>query len=137
MNVKYYYKDTSFRLGKEEDYNQIINTVINKEGYKRGEINIIFTSDKAILNINKKFLNRLYSTDVIVFSNTFKNTVSGELYISVERVTENSEKYSQGDLNKEIKRIIIHGILHLLRYEDKSKADRELMTKKENFYLNS
>ena len=137
MNVKYYYKGTSFRLGKEEDYNHLINNVINKEGFKKGEISVIFTSDKAILNLNKKFLNRLYLTDVIVFSNTFKNTVNGEVYISIERVRENSEKYSNGDLIREVKRIIIHGILHLMGYIDKNKSGRELMTKKENFYLNS
>ncbi len=137
MNVKYYYKDTSFRLVEEKNYTHLINSIINKEGYRRDGINIIFTSDKAILNLNKKFLNREYYTDVIVFSNTFKNTVSGEVYISVERIRENSDKYSEGNFNKEVKRIIIHGILHLLGYEDKSNKEREVMTNKENFYLNS
>jgi probable rRNA maturation factor len=137
LNVKYYYKDTSFRLVEEKNYTHLINSIISKEGYRRGEINIIYTSDKAILNLNKKFLNREYSTDVIVFSNTFKNTVSGEVYISVERIRENSDKYSEGNFNEEIKRIIIHGILHLLGYEDKSNKEREVMTNKENFYLNS
>jgi probable rRNA maturation factor len=137
LNVKYYYKGTSFRLVEEKNYTHLINSIINKEGYRRGEIRIIFTSDKTILNLNKKFLNREYSTDVIVFSNTFKNTVSGEVYISIERIRENSDKYSEGNINEEIKRIIIHGILHLLGYEDKSNKGREVMTNKENFYLNS
>ena len=137
MNVKYYYKSTSFRLAEEERYSRLVNTIINREGYRRGEINIIFTSDKTILNLNKKFLNREYSTDVIVFNNTFKNTVSGELYLSIERIKENSEKYSGGDFIREIRRIIIHGILHLIGYEDKSIKGRELMTNKEDFYLNS
>jgi probable rRNA maturation factor len=137
LNVKYYYKGTSFRLVEEENYNNLIDSIINREGYRRGVISIIFTSDKAILNLNKEFLNRDYFTDVLVFGDTFKNTVSGEVYISIDRIRDNSEIYSEGDFSREIKRVIIHGILHLIGYEDKSDRERELMTNKENFYLNS
>jgi probable rRNA maturation factor len=73
----------------------------------------------------------------LVFGDTFKNTVSGEVYISIDRIRDNSEIYSEGDFSREIKRVIIHGILHLIGYEDKSDRERELMTNKENFYLNS
>ena len=137
MNVKYFYKDTSFRLVKEEEYNHLIDNIIHREGYKRGEISIIFTSDKAILNLNNKFLNRDYLTDVIVFSNSFKNIVTGDVYIGIERLRENSIKYSEGNLEREIKRIIIHGILHLIGYGDKSKEDKEIMTAREELYLQS
>lgn len=137
MNVKYFYKGTSFRLVKEEEYNHLIDNIIRREGYKRGEISIIFTSDKAILNLNNKFLNRDYLTDVIVFSNSFKNTVTGDVYIGIERLRENSIKYSEGNLEREIKRIIIHGILHLIGYGDKSKEDKEIMTAREELYLQS
>jgi probable rRNA maturation factor len=137
LNVKYYYKDTSFRLVEEENYSNLINSIINAEGYRRGEISIIFTSDKAILNLNKEFLKRTYSTDVIVFGNTFKNTVGGEVYLGVDRIRDNSKIYSEGDFDREMKRVIIHGILHLIGYGDKSKREKELMTNKENFYLNS
>ena len=136
MNVKYFYKDTSFRLAEEEEYNHLID-IISREGYKRGEISIIFTSDKAILNLNNKFLNRDYLTDVIVFSNSFKNTVTGDVYISIERLRENSIKYSEGNLERETKRIIIHGILHLIGYGDKSKEEKEIMTAREELYLQS
>ena len=134
MNVKYFYKDTSFRLVKEEEYNHLIDNIIHREGFKKGEISIIFTSDKAILNLNSKFLNRDYLTDVIVFSNSFKNTVTGEVYIGIERLRENSIKYSEGNLEREMKRIIIHGILHLIGYGDKSKEDKEIMTAREELY---
>jgi probable rRNA maturation factor len=137
LNVKYYYKDTSFKLVEEENYSNLINSIINGEGYRRGEISIIFTSDKAILNLNKEFLKRAYSTDVIVFGNKFKNTVSGEVYLSIDRIKDNSKIYSEGDFDREMKRVIIHGILHLMGYEDKTDRERELMTNKENFYLNS
>ena len=137
MNVKYYYKDTSFRLVEEENYSNLIDSVINGEGYRRGEISIIFTSDKAILNLNKEFLNKACSTDVIAFGDTFKNTVGGEVYISVDRIKDNSKIYSEGDFDKEMKRVIIHGILHLTGYRDKTDREKELMTNKENFYLNS
>jgi len=137
LNVKYFYKSTSFRLVKEKEYNHVIGNIISREGYTGGEINIIFTSDKAILNLNKKFLSRDYSTDVIVFSNSFKNTVTGDVYISIDRIRENSIKYSEGDFERELKRIIIHGILHLIGYDDKSEEDRNIMTEKEELYLQS
>ena len=137
MNVKYFYKNTSFRLVKEEEYNRLIDYIIRKEGYRKGEINLIFTSDKTILNLNSKFLNRDYLTDVIVFSDSFKNTITGEVYISIERLHENSLKYSKGNFDLELKRVIIHGILHLMGYRDKSKEDKEIMTAREELYLQS
>ncbi|UCH13231.1 MAG: rRNA maturation RNase YbeY, partial [Bacteroidales bacterium] len=88
-------------------------------------------------NLNSKFLNRDYLTDVIVFSNSFKNTVTGDIYIGIERLHENSLKYSEGNLDREIKRIIIHGILHLIGYRDKSKEEKEIMTAREELYLQS
>ena len=137
MNVNYFYKSTSFRLVREKEYNHLISNIIRREGYTAGEINIIFTSDKTILNLNNKFLNRDYLTDVIVFSNSFKSTVTGEIFISVERVRENSIEYSEGNFEKELKRVIIHGILHLIGYTDKSKEDKSVMTQKEELYLQS
>jgi len=137
LNVNYFYKSTSFRLVREKEYNHLISNIIRREGYTAGEINIIFTSDKTILNLNNKFLNRDYLTDVIVFSNSFKNTVTGEIFISIERVRENSIEYSEGNFEKELKRVIIHGILHLIGYTDKSKEDKSVMTQKEELYLQS
>jgi probable rRNA maturation factor len=135
LNVNYFYKSTSFRLVKGKEYNKLIDNIIKKEGSKGGEINIIFTSDKPILNLNNKFLGRNYPTDVIVFSNSFKNIVAGEVYISIERVRENSIIYSEGNFEKELKRIIIHGILHLIGYDDRTKEDKDIMTGKEELYL--
>jgi probable rRNA maturation factor len=135
LNVNYFYKSTSFRLVKGKEYNKLIDNIIKREGSKGGEINIIFTSDKPILNLNKKFLGRNYPTDVIVFSNSFKNIVAGEVYISIERVRENSIIYSEGNFEKELKRIIIHGILHLIGYDDRTKEDKDIMTGKEELYL--
>ena len=137
MNVNYFYKSTSYRLGREKEYNHLIGNIIRREGYTAGEINIIFTSDKAILNLNNKFLNRDYLTDVIVFSNSFKNTATGEIFISIERVRENSIEYSERNFEIELKRVIIHGILHLIGYTDKSKEDKSIMTQKEELYLQS
>jgi probable rRNA maturation factor len=137
LNVKYFYKSTSFRLVKEKEYNHLIGNIIRREGYAGGEINVIFTSDKAILNLNNKFLSRDYSTDIIVFSNSFKNTVTGDIFISIERIRENSIEYSEGNFEKELKRVIIHGILHLIGYTDKSKEGKSIMTQKEELYLQS
>jgi probable rRNA maturation factor len=137
LNVKYFYKSTSFRLVKEKEYNNLIDIIIKREGREGGEISIIFTSDKTILNLNNKFLRRDYKTDVIVFSNSFKNMITGDVFISIDRIRENSVKYSKGDFEKELKRVIIHGILHLIGYTDKSKEDRIIMKRKEELYLQS
>jgi len=135
LNVNYFYKSTSFRLVREKEYNQLIGNIIRREGYKAGEINIIFISDKTILNLNKKFLGRNYPTDILVFSDSVRNLVTGEVYISIERVKENSTIYSEGNFEHELRRIIIHGILHLIGYDDRTKKDKDIMTEKEELYL--
>ncbi len=135
MNVGYFYKSTSFRLAAEKEYNHLIGYIISREGYTGGEISVIFTSEKTILNLNKKFLGRNYSTDVIVFENSFKKTVEGDVYICIDRIIENSKKYSGGNFKKELKRIIIHGILHLIGYGDSSAEGKKIMTQKEELYL--
>jgi probable rRNA maturation factor len=135
LDIIFFYKDTESGLIDEEKFKRLVEIIIEKEGYRRGEINIIFTSDTTLQRLNKEFLERNYFTDVVAFSNSFKKTISGEVYISVDRVKENSNKYSEGEFMRELKRIIIHGILHLMGYNDKTKKEKEIMTSKEELYL--
>ena len=135
MNVDFFYKDTESGLIDEERFNRLIEIILKKEGYCKGEISIIFTSDTSLQKLNKKFLERNYFTDVVAFNNSFKNTISGEVYISIDRIKENSIKYSEGEFNNELKRIVIHGILHLMGYDDKTIRDKEIMTSREELYL--
>ena len=98
-------------------------------------LNIIFCSDVYLLNINKKHLKHDYYTDVITFDYSEKSkNIEGDIYISVDRVKENATKYKQNK-SVELIRTIIHGVLHLSGYTDKTKKEKEIMTTKENKYL--
>ena len=97
-------------------------------------MNFVFTSDEALLNTNIQFLNHNTYTDIITFDYCDKDVVHGDIIISVERVKENAAKFNV-EFNEELKRVIIHGVLHLCGYKDKSTRDAELMRKKENSAL--
>ena len=112
----------------------MINNVIAQEQRKCGEINIIITTDDYLLNLNKTFLKRDSLTDIITFNFNQDETLSGELYISLERIRENSKKYNC-TVEEELDRVIIHGILHLIGYEDNDKTSKARMRRKESEYL--
>lgn len=129
-----------FNVPKEIDLNikrlkEIIKQIIEKEGYKIGEIEIIVTSDNVLSKLNKKFLGKDGLTDIIAFKSTKKEKVSGDLYISQERVISNSKRFSEGNIKQELYRVIIHGILHLVGYEDMTVRERAQMSELEDNYL--
>ena len=111
-----------------------IKSTIAEEGKKDGDVNIIFCSDKYLLEVNTKYLSHDYYTDIITFDYSDEETVSGDIFISIDRVGENSKNFSV-NIENEFNRICIHGILHLLGYKDKSPAEKQIMTNKENEYL--
>lgn len=98
------------------------------------DINIIFMSDEQLLNINQQYLNHDYYTDVITFDYCTNNTVSGDIYISIDRVKDNSEKF-KASFRKELLRVIVHGVLHLLGYADKTDLQKNEMRNFEDKYL--
>ena len=109
--------------------------VIRDEGFVVGEVNVIFCSDEALLKMNISFLQHDYYTDIITFDYCEQKTVSGDLFISIDRVLENSEELNT-DYDSELKRVCVHGVLHLCGYKDKSEGDEKQMRLKEDFYLN-
>jgi probable rRNA maturation factor len=111
-----------------------VRELINSENKKLGSITVIFTTNVQILDINRKFLNHSYYTDVITFSDTHKNTISGEIYISLEQVALNCRKFGS-KFSDEVLRVIIHGILHLIGYKDGTEIEKSLMRDKEDHYL--
>lgn len=113
--------------------NWILNTVIN-EGRDVGELSFIFCTDDYLHKINLEFLDHNTFTDIITFDYCVGNIVSGEIYISVERIDENAKTFFQ-KFDREVCRIIIHGVLHLLGYKDKLPSDKLQMTAKEDYYL--
>ena len=112
-----------------------LKQVVIQEKKIFGEIVCIFCDDKYLLEKNIKYLNHDYLTDVITFDYCEDRTVSGDILISVERVRENGKSYNVSFFT-EIKRVIVHGLLHLLGYDDKTNSSKQEMTEKEDFYLN-
>ncbi len=113
-----------------------IKDLIAREGNKiPGDINIILCNDAYLLEINKKYLNHDTLTDIITFDYCEEKIVSGDIYISIDRVEENAKLFNQ-DNERELTRVIFHGVLHLLGYKDKSDTEQKEMRGKEDFYLN-
>ena len=108
-----------------------IKSVAQLHGFKCGDINVIFMSDEDLLEINKKFLQHDYFTDIITFDYTEGDKLSGELYISIDTVKANALEYNQ-DFITELNRVVIHGILHLIGFDDHEEQDKIEMTKEED-----
>jgi len=111
-----------------------IKDLIVQEHASPGQINIVLTSDNNVLELNNKYLSRNYLTDIITFDYTENQVIGGDLFISVTRVRENSEKFNV-TFKKELKRVIIHGVLHLLGYGDSTQKEKSLMRQMEDRYL--
>lgn len=135
MSIKFFTEDVPLPKLEKRKLISWIKNVILKEGKKTGDISFIFCSDDFLLDINKKYLNHDYYTDIITFDYVEKNKIQGDIFISVDRVMENAKTYKT-TFDNEKHRILIHGVLHLLGYKDKQKADKNLMTAKEDLYLN-
>lgn len=111
-----------------------LNNVCVSENKVCGPISIIFCSDDYLLEVNKEYLDHDYYTDIITFDYTIKNEVSGDLFISIDRVKENSTTFDV-TFQKELYRVLVHGVLHLCGYGDKSVSEEKIMRSKEDFYL--
>lgn len=124
----------SFSLKDKSSISKWIRKIISKEGKKCGELLYFFCTDKYLLELNKKFLNHATYTDIITFDYSKGSQISGEIYISIDRVKENATKYKQ-PLNKELHRVLIHGVLHLCGYKDKTNGQKDEMRAKEIYAL--
>ena len=113
-----------------------IKSVLEAEGFTEGQIGYIFCDDDFLLTINQKFLNHDTFTDIVTFplSDDNSDIISGEIYISVDRVIENASKFDVS-FERELDRVIVHGVLHLMGYDDHSEGDKALMSQKEDYYL--
>jgi rRNA maturation RNase YbeY len=119
---------------KVNQFNSFITPILISEKKIEGDIVLIFCSDEYLLEINKKHLNHDYYTDIITFDYCAENIVSGDLYISVDRIKENAKTFEDTFIN-ELTRVVIHGVLHLCGHNDKTEADQKNMRNLENKYL--
>lgn len=134
MAVYYYAEEVKFPAIKKRETTAWIKKVADKYGKKVGDISYIFCSDERILEVNREYLQHDYYTDIITFDYTEKDFISGDLFISLETVKSNSEKFGT-EYKEELLRTIIHGILHLCGINDKGPGERELMEQNENAAL--
>ena len=134
MAVTFQNQDITFTLKDKLKIKAWIKRIIEAEKKTLGELNFVFTSNANLLNINVQFLNHNTYTDIITFDYCEAQQINGDIIISVERVRENAGTFNS-PFENELKRVIIHGVLHLCGYKDKSKKDAELMRRKENVAL--
>jgi len=123
--------ETDFKLDNETSYETWIGTICTSEKFLVGDLNFIFCGDDYLLNINQTYLQHDTFTDIITFDYSIDKHLSGDIFISTERVLDNSTKFSVS-FAKELLRVIAHGILHLAGFKDKEETDILIMRAKEN-----
>ena len=126
--------EIKYSLKEKRRIKEWLNLVAFEEGSKIQNLNFLIVGDKRMIHFNKTYLNHDYSTDIITFDNSENKKISGDIVISIERVKENSKKYKV-KLEDELRRVMVHGLLHLLGYDDKNEKDKKRIRKKENYYL--
>jgi probable rRNA maturation factor len=125
-----FYSENSFAFKEEEKYASWIERVISSEGKKLEEISYIFCDDEYLLKLNEEYLDHDTYTDIITFDYSVGKILQGDIYISTERVDENAREYNVS-FEEELRRVIIHGVLHLAGYKDKTDEESSLMRTKE------
>ena len=132
--VRYYNENVDFVIMIKLLNNRWLKTVAGSEMKKLGNISIIFCSDDYILDVNMKYLQHDYFTDIITFDYCEKDFLNGDLFISIDSVRENALYYGT-EFADELNRVMVHGLLHLIGYDDHSEEDIKMMRYKENYYL--
>lgn len=127
--IEYHYT-ASFRLDDESLYSDWINRVIVSENFEPGSISYIFCDDAYLLDLNMRHLNHDTLTDIITFDYSENGCIAGEIFISFERVMDNAKEYKVSE-DEELHRVMAHGLLHMMDYNDKTKEDIEVMRQKE------
>jgi len=130
--LKFFSEEIDFKLPFPQKTSKWIKTISESEGYDLGDLNYIFCSDEYLLEINKQYLDHDYYTDIITFDNSEEEgRIEGDIYISVDRVKENAVDFGT-DSDTEMRRVLIHGLLHLMSYTDTSEELKIQMRAKED-----
>ncbi len=123
--------ETDFEIPNEPQISEWISSVISSENKSEGEINYIFCDDEYLVQINEQYLKHDTLTDIISFDYSIGNEISGDIFISTERVLDNAKDFNV-DFEEELRRVMIHGVLHYCGFKDKTKQDEQTMREKEN-----
>ncbi len=131
MPVYFHTESVRFSFNRRNLFKKWIRLVIEKHNKSTGSINIIFTSNGYLLSVNKEYLNHNYNTDVITFEYNEEMLISGDIFVSVEQVKINAESFSNS-FEKELNRVVIHGVLHLLGFNDSTPGEKSVMRGEED-----
>lgn len=123
--------ETEFELSNEDQLSNWLSQVILSENKKEGDINYIFCNDEYLLNLNEQYLDHDTLTDIISFDYSVGNELHGDIFISIERVRENAQDFNV-TFDEELKRVLVHGVLHYCGFKDKSEEEEQLMRQKED-----
>lgn len=132
--ISYHFENTDFVFRERDLNNRWLRTVAESEMKRIGDIAVIFCSDGYLLDVNRKYLGHDYFTDIITFDYCEGERLSGDLFISVDSVRENAVEYGT-EFADELNRVMVHGLLHLIGYDDHTEEDVKTMREKENQYL--
>lgn len=132
--VRYFSKDIAFQFKRKRLISNWLKNVSFQEGKRLGDLSVIFCSDLYLLDVNRKYLQHDYFTDIITFDYSESGLLSGDLFISIDTVRTNAEYY-QTSFEEELDRVIVHGLLHLIGYDDRTEEDQRLMRSKEDACL--
>jgi len=134
LRIKIFYDGIKYRIRGSRNLQIMLEKVIREENRVPGDLNYIITTDEKVVRINREFLGREYFTDVVSFNYSIDNQTSGEIYVSLDTVRRNSTKFHV-TLEAELLRVMIHGLLHLVGYDDENKNDRKKMREREDHYM--
>ena len=132
--MHYHNEEVSFSFNNKREVSLWLKSVVSSFQKELGVINVVFCNDQYLLKINQTYLNHDYFTDIITFNYNENNLISGDLFISIDRVKENAINQKM-EFNVEIHRVIVHGVLHLYGLNDQSKQEKEIMRGRENLFL--
>lgn len=132
--ISYYTEDIKFTLKGKLLNNRWLKMVVGSEIKRMGDLSLIFCSDRYILDVNMRYLQHDYFTDIITFDYCEGDVVSGDLFISIDSVRENAVLYG-ASFEDELDRVMVHGVLHLLGYDDHTPEETAVMREKENYYI--
>ena len=133
--ITYQIEDTSFRFGSRRLTSRWIKEIVARAEMRLGDVSVVFCSDPYILDVNRQYLGHDYYTDIITFDYCEGDVLSGDLIISVDTVRANAEEYGAASFDEELHRVIIHGVLHLIGFDDHTPEDQAEMRRQENAAL--
>lgn len=127
---------TAYRLSSLRVLKRWLKEIIEAHHFRVGNISYVFMSDDDLLKLNNDYLNHNYYTDILTFDYSSDNVISSDIFISIDRVRENANKYKV-TFSQELLRVMVHGILHILGFKDKTHEEKQKMRKLEDIYINN